>query len=65
MQIPPTSYEGLIQRSTDVATASQSKVEGTMMVPCSYWMNSSLCIKSTLIVPSNVLLTCSSHSSIA
>ena len=32
VQIPPTSYEGLILRSTAVATASRSTVEGTMRV---------------------------------
>ena len=32
IQIPPTSYVGLILRSTAVATASPSAVEGTTRV---------------------------------
>ena len=34
-----TCYVGLIQRNTAVATASESTVEGTMRVLCSYWMS--------------------------
>ena len=32
IQTPPTSYVGLILRSTTVATASRSTVQGTMRV---------------------------------
>ena len=51
IQIPPTSYVGLVLGSASVATESRSTVEGIMRVPCSFWMHSSSC-HSSIKVPS-------------
>ena len=61
IQIPPTSYVGLILRSNAVATAKWSTDEGTMRVLYSYCMCSSFStfchssVRVTCIVPATVL----------
>ena len=49
-----TGYVGLISRSTAVASASRSTIEGTMRVLCSYCVRSSLSAfcHSSIRVPS-------------
>ena len=62
-----TSYVGLTQRNTEVATTSESTIEGTMRLLCSYWMHSNLCHRSIIYSHKTLkdTLTCSSHSGTA
>ena len=67
IQIPPTSYAGLIWCSTTEATALWSTVEGTLKVCCSYCDRSTMHVAAAAYPRStlNSSLTCISPSGTA